>query len=87
MKLPRAVEDKVIDVGALVLRAGAVDNKGKALVAVSCALASYCTHCRGEFAALARKLGATEAEIDEVEAIASRVRQRCDNETGLYRMS
>ncbi len=87
MKLPRSVEDKMIDVGALVLRTGAVGNKEKALVAVSCAVASFCTHCHGEFAALARKLGASEAEIDEVEAIARRVRQRCENETGFYRLS
>ncbi len=87
MRVPRPVEDKVIDVGALVLRTGAVDNKEKALVAVSCAVASFCTHCHGEFSALARKLGATQAEIDEVEAIAKRVRQRCENEAALYRLN
>jgi len=87
MKLPRPVEDKVIDVGALVLQTGAVDNKEKALVAVGCAVASFCTHCHGQFATLARKLGATQAEIDEVETIAQRVRQRCENEAGLYRLN
>jgi len=87
MKVPRPVQDKMIDVGALVLRDGAVENKEKALVAMSCAVASFCTHCRGEFATLARKLGATQAEIDEVEAIARRVRQRCENGTALYRLS
>ena len=87
MRVPRPVEDKIIDVGALVLRDGAVENKEKALVALSCAVASFCTHCHGEFAALARKLGATDAEIEEVEAIAERVRQRCANEAGLFRLN
>jgi AhpD family alkylhydroperoxidase len=87
MKLPHSVQDKVIDVGALILRTGAVENKEKALVALSCAMATSCAHCHGEFVALARKLGATQSEIDEVEAIAERVRQRCENETGLYRLN
>lgn len=87
MKVPQAVEDKIIDVGNLVLRNGPLSSRERALVALGCSIASCCTHCNGALRRLARKLEATQEEIEQVEAIAARVRQRCANEAGLYSLT
>jgi len=36
---------------------------------------------------MAKKLGAMDLEIEEAEEIALRVRQRCENEMGLYSLT
>ena len=87
MKIPEAVQDKLIDVGDLVLRNGNLDHKTRSLVGLACAITSFCAHCHGQCGSLARKFGATEVEIEEVEAIALRVRERCANKNALYSLS
>ena len=87
MKIPQPIQDKLIDVGTLVLGTGTLDSRTNALVALSCAVTGFCTHCHGQCVSLARKFGAAEEEIEEAEAIALRVRERCQNKTGLYTMS
>ncbi|MFH1857369.1 MAG: carboxymuconolactone decarboxylase family protein [Candidatus Omnitrophota bacterium] len=87
VKLPNQIQDKIIDVGTKVIREGALEPKTKALVAVATAVSTFCTHCHGQFRATAKNLGATEEEIEEVETIALRMRQRCENETGLFKMN
>jgi len=87
VKLPNEIQDKIIDIGTKVIKDSALDPKTKALVAVATATSTFCTHCHGQFRATARKLGATEREIEEVEAIALRMRQRCENDTGLFKMN
>jgi len=82
-----AIADKLIDVGQEVIRNGSLEVKSKILCAISSSLASYCTHCHGQFVAIARKSGLTEEEIGEAEAIGLRMRERCANESGLYRLN
>ncbi|MFW6164128.1 MAG: carboxymuconolactone decarboxylase family protein [Planctomycetota bacterium] len=84
MREPQAVQDKVIDVGSMVLRSSALTGREKAYVALGCAVALRCTHCHGAMVRLARKLEATAQEIEQAEAIAQRVRQPCENETGVF---
>ena len=87
MKIPEAIQDKLIDVGDLVLRTSNLDTKTKVLVGLACAVTGFCSHCHGQCASWARKLGASQAEIEEAESIALRVRERCNNETRLYNLS
>ncbi|MCG2659059.1 MAG: carboxymuconolactone decarboxylase family protein [Kiritimatiellae bacterium] len=87
MKIPEAIQDKLIDVGDVVLRNSNLDIKTKALIGLACAVTGFCSHCHGQCVSLAWKLGASPAEIEEAEAIALRIRERCNNETGLYRLS
>jgi AhpD family alkylhydroperoxidase len=84
MKEPQAVQNKIIDVGSMVLRDGALSSRERALVALACSVAAQCTHCHGAMVRLARKLEATAEEVKEAEAIAKRARQRCEDESGLY---
>ncbi|NOZ22077.1 MAG: hypothetical protein GXP25_13425 [Planctomycetes bacterium] len=86
MKLPEAVQDKLIDIGEMVLRRSNLKAEAKALIAISASVACRCTHCHGEFKKMAKKLGVVEKEIDEAIEIAVRMRQRCENEGGLYRL-
>jgi AhpD family alkylhydroperoxidase len=85
--LPEEIQDKLIDIGMIILQDGALDPKTKALIAVSTATATSCTHCRGRFKATASQLGATEEQIDEAERLALRMRERCRNESGIYLIS
>ena len=87
MRLPQRVQEKLLDIGNLVISEGSLDSRAKALIALATAVSSYCSHSHGYFADMAKKLGATEAEIEEAEEIAMRVRQRCDNEMGLYSLT
>lgn len=87
MKIPEPVQDKLIDIGTLVLRNGNLGHKARALVGLACAVTGFCAHCHGQCRSLAEKFGATEGEIEEAEAIALRVRERCADETGLYSLS
>lgn len=87
MKLPEAVQDKLIDVGEMVLRKGSLAPEVKALVALCAAVACHCTHCHGEFRKMARSLGRTDQEIEEAVKIAMRMRERCANETAFYKMA
>ena len=45
------------------------------------------SHSHGYFVDMASKLGARELQIEEAEEIAIRMRQRCDNEEGLYSLT
>jgi len=82
-----AIADKLIDVGSAVIKNESLEVKSKILCAISSSLASYCTHCHGQFVAMARKYGLDEEEIREAEAIGLRMRERCPNESGLYKMN
>ncbi len=81
------IQDKLIDIGSMVLKTGVLDNKTKALIAISCAVATYCTHCYGQSKSIAEKFGATEEEIEEAENIALRMRQKCQNQSGLFSLN
>lgn len=81
------IQDKLIDIGSMVLKTGVLDNKTRALIALSTAIASSCSHCHGQSKSLARKFEATEEEIEEAEAIAIRMRQKCQNESGLFNLN
>lgn len=74
---PEQIQDKLIDIGSMVLKTGALDTKTKALIAISCAVATYCVHCHGQSKSIAKNFGATEQEIEEAEAIALRMREKC----------
>ena len=84
---PDEIQDKLIDIGSMVLKTSVLDNKTKGLIALSTAVATYCTHCHGQATSMAKKFGATEEEIEEVEAIALRMRQRCQNESELFSLN
>lgn len=81
------IQDKLIDIGSMVLKKGALDNKTRALIALSTAVATYCVHCHGQSKSLAMKFEATEDEIEESEAIALRMRKKCQNEFGLFSLN
>ena len=81
---PDGIQDKLIDIGSMVLKTGTLDNKTKALIALSTAIATYCIHCRDQSKSLARKFGATEVEIEDAENIALRMRQKCQNQSGSF---
>ena len=87
MILPEAVSDKMIDVGTIVIKNGSLDTKTKILCAISSSIASYCTHCHGQFRDMARKSGLTDKQISEAEAIGMRIRQKCSNESGFYSLT
>lgn len=74
------IQDKLIDIGNMVLKRSVLDNKTKALIALSTAVAAYCIHCHTQSKSIAKNFGATEEEIEEIEAIALRMRQKCQNE-------
>ena len=82
--LPEQIQDKLIDIGNMVLRTSALDTKTKALIALSAATATFCSHCHGQFRSTAKKFGATEKEIEEAERLALRMRERCEHESGLF---
>ena len=81
------VQDKLIDTGSMILKTGQLDIKTKALIALSTAVATYCAHCHCQSKSLARRFGATEVEIEEAENIALRMRQKCQNKSGLFSFS
>lgn len=81
------IQDKLIDIGSMILKTGALDNKTRALIGLSTAVATYCNHCHGQSRSIALKFGATEEEIEEVEAIALRMRQKCQNKSGLFNLN
>jgi len=81
------IQDKLIDIGSMVLKTGTLGNKTKALLALSTAVATYCTHCYVQSKSIAKKFGATKEEIEEAEAIALRMREKCDNELGLFSLN
>jgi len=87
MSLPEAIQDKFIDIGSMVVKTSELDPKTKALLALASAVATCCSHCHGEFTAIARKFGATDQEIEEAEALALRMRIRCQNETAFYSLN
>ena len=81
------IQDKLIDIGSMVLKTDTLDNKTKALIVLSTAVATYCVHCHGQSKSIALKFGATGEEIEEAEAIALRMRQKCHNEVGLFSLN
>lgn len=85
--LPEGIQDKLIDIGSIILRTSSLEPKTKALMAVTAATATACSHCRGEFRRTAARLGATREEIEEAEELALRMRERCRNESGLFLIS
>lgn len=86
MGLPRDVQKKLMEIKSMVIRDGPLDRKTKALIAVASAVTAYCTHCHGDISFMARKMGLSDEEIAEAEEIALRMRERCPNEYGLYRI-
>ena len=87
MMFTEAIADKLIDVGSAVIKNESLEVKSKILCAISSSLASYCTHCHGQFVGMARRFGLDEEGIGEAEAIGARMRERCANESGLYRLN
>lgn len=81
------IQDKLIDIGSMVLKTGALDNKTKALIGLSTAVVGFCSHCHGQSKSIAKRFGATEEEIEEAEAIALRMREKCQNEAGLFSLN
>ncbi|MFH0924799.1 MAG: carboxymuconolactone decarboxylase family protein [bacterium] len=81
------IQDKLIDIGSMVLKTGALDNKTRSLIALSTAIVSCCSHCHGEMEAMARKFEATKEEIEEAESIALRMRKKCENKFGLVKLN
>ena len=81
------IQDKIIDIGGMVLSNSALDTRTKTLLAIATSVSSYCTHCRGEFKAVGRKMGLSEKEIEEAERIGMSMRERCPHEFGLYKMN
>jgi len=81
---PEQIQDKLIDVGSMILKTSMFDIKTKALIALSTAVAAYCVHSHGQSKSIAKKLGVSEKEIEEAEAIALRMREKCRNESGLF---
>ncbi|MBL7130994.1 MAG: carboxymuconolactone decarboxylase family protein [Candidatus Omnitrophica bacterium] len=84
---PEQIQDKLIDVGSMVLKTGYLNIKTKALIGLSTAVATYCAHCHYQTKSLARKFGATELEIEEAENIALRMRQKCHIESRLFSLN
>ncbi|MBL7132188.1 MAG: carboxymuconolactone decarboxylase family protein [Candidatus Omnitrophica bacterium] len=84
---PEQIQDKLVDIGSMVLKTGALDNKTKALIGLSTAVATYCSHCHGQVRSIAKRFGATEEELEEAEAIALRMREKCQNGVGLFSLS
>ena len=82
--MPREIEDKVIDVGAAVLKNSRLDRKTKALIAVGAAVAARCSHCHGHGANLALRLGASPEEIEEARELGRLMQRRCSIEGGLF---
>ncbi len=89
LPVPEQIQDKLIDFGSRVLKIGTLDNKNKAktLIALSTAVVTYCVHCHGQSKSLAKKFETTEIEIDEAENIALRMRQKCQNKSGLFNLN
>lgn len=88
MQLPSEIEEKLLEIGAMILKGnGRLDQKTRALIALSTAVAAFCSHGHGEFRSLARRLGAAEEEIEEAETIALRMRERCQTESGLFEIA
>ncbi len=85
--VPERIQNKLIDIGTMVLKTSVLDPKTKALIALSTATATACAHCHGQFRATAAKLGATQEEIEEAERLALRMKERCQNDSGLYLIS
>ncbi len=84
---PQQIQDKLIDIGSMVLKTGALDNKTRVLIALSTSFATYCAHCYGQAKSLAKKFGVTEKEIEEAENIALRMREKCKNQFGLFSLN
>jgi len=84
---PEQIQDKLINIGSMVLKTGALDIRTKALIGLSAAVASFCSHCHGQLRSIAKKFGVTEVEIEEVENIALRMRQKCQNQSGLFSLN
>ena len=80
--LPDEIQDKLTDVGCMIIKTGKLDNKTKALTALSAAAACYCVHCCGQARSIAEKFGATDEEIEEVRIIALRTREKCQMKPG-----
>ena len=68
-------QDKLIDIGSIILKRDSLDIKTKALIGLSAAIATYCVHCHGQSKSIAKKFGASEEEIKQTEDIAMRMRQ------------
>jgi len=49
------IQDKLIDIGSMILKTGILDNKTKALIGLSTAVAAYCAHCHGQSKSIAKK--------------------------------
>ena len=84
---PEQIQDKLIDIGSMILKNGVLDNKTRALIGIATAVTSFCSHCHGQSKSIAKKFGATEEEIEETEAIALRMREKCCNESMLFKLN
>ena len=86
MRLPTPIQDKLIDIGSMVLKQTSLDKETKVLIAVATSVACYCSHSHGEFKIIARKLGLSSEQIEEAEDIGLRMREKGQNSSGLFRM-